>query len=262
LFNLVGFREGSQLNANERFLTQEYQGCDNRFQISVTSISDDIAHVERRIENLMNLRHPCISSTIGFVRRSRLQELQIVRQFSSGGSLSEVISGSPEWWTPTAKVKAIVGVVLRMRFSHSFGLLHGHLTGDNIVFDDDGLIQICDFCQPSLSEVEANSEAIAEAGGFSGERWRPAADVRAFAELLSKILIGDSTGERGCSLSVPAFVLKMIERGQSLDANAKLSFMDIFKTLKDNEFRMLEGVDLKEVSNFVSWIEFSETLTE
>jgi hypothetical protein len=54
----------------------------------------------------------------------------------------------------------------------------------------------------------------------------------------------------------------MIEIGQSLDADAKLSFMDIFKTLKDNEFRILEGFDSKEISNFVSWIEFSETLTE
>jgi serine/threonine protein kinase len=84
----------------------------------------DIAHVEREIENLMNLRHPWISSTIGVVLRSRLQELQIIGQYSSGGSLSEVISASPEWWTRTAKVKAIVGIVLSMRFAHNFGLLH------------------------------------------------------------------------------------------------------------------------------------------
>jgi hypothetical protein len=38
--------------------------------------------------------------------------------------------------------------------------------------------------------------------------------------------------------------------------------MDIFKILKDNDFRILDGVDSKEVSNFVSWIEFSEVLTE
>jgi hypothetical protein len=40
-------------------------------------------------------------------------------------------------------VKAIVGIVLSMRFAHSFGLLHGHLTGDNVLFDEDGLVQIC-----------------------------------------------------------------------------------------------------------------------
>jgi serine/threonine protein kinase len=226
------------------------------------SVCVDTAHVERKIENLMNLRHPCISRTIGVVLLSPLQELQIVGQYLGGGSLSEVISAKPEWWTPTAKVKAIVGIVLSMRFAHSFGLLHGHLTGDNVLFNDDGLIRICDFCVKSLSKIGANSEAIAEVGGFSGESWRPAADVRAFAELLSRIVIGDSAEDRGCSLSVPVFVLEMIERGQSLDSNAKLSFMDIFDTLKNKDFRILEGVDSKEISNFVSWIELTEVLTE
>jgi hypothetical protein len=103
---------------------------------------------------------------------------------------------------------------------------------------------------------------MSEVGGFSGESWRPAADVRAFSELLSRIVHGDSAEESGSSLSVPAFVLEMIERGQSLDSEAKLSFVDIFETLRVNNFRLLEGVDSKEVWNFASWIEFSEALTE
>jgi serine/threonine protein kinase len=210
----------------------------------------------------MNLRHPCISSTIGVVFPSQSQELQIVRQYPSGDSLSAVLLASPEWWTPIAKAKAIVGIVLSMRFAHSFGLLHGHLTGDNALFNGEGLIQICDFCVKSLSEVGNHSEAMAEVGGFSGEDWRPAADVRAFAELLSQIVIGDFAKESGSSLSVPRFVLEMINRGWSLASNATLSFMDIFKTLKDNDFQILEGVDSTEVSKFVRWIEFSEALTE
>jgi serine/threonine protein kinase len=266
LFDLSGFREGSQLSANEPFLTHKHEERESGFYVVVksmkVSVSVDITHVERRIENLMNLRHPCISSTIGVVVRSPLQELQIVREYSSGGSLSEVISASPDWWTPTAKVKAIVGIVLSMRFAHSFGLLHGHLTGDNVVIDEEGLIQICDFCVKSLSDVVSNSKAMAEVGGFSEDSWRPAADVRAFAELLSRIVIGDSAEESGSSFSVPEIVLKMIERGQSSDSNAKLSFVEIFETLKDNNFQILEGADWKEVSTFVRWIEFSEALTE
>jgi hypothetical protein len=115
------------LSGNERFLTQKYQERDNGFEILVksmkVSVCIDIAHLESKLENMMNLRHACISSTIGVVLPSRLQELQNVRQYSSGGSLSEVISASPEWWTPTSKVKAIVGIVLSMRFAHSFWLL-------------------------------------------------------------------------------------------------------------------------------------------
>jgi hypothetical protein len=136
------------------------------------------------------------------------------------------------------------------------------LTGDNVVFNDEGLIQICDFCETSLSEVGSHSEAIAEVGAFSGEGWKPESDVRAFAELLSRIVIGDSGEESRSRLSVPRFVLEMIERGQSFDSNAKLSFVDIFETLKYENFKILEGFDSNEISKFVSWIELSETLTE
>jgi serine/threonine protein kinase len=206
LFNLFGFLEESQLSANERFLTQKARECDHGSAIIVKSMNvsacDDIACLERTIENMMNLRHPCISGAIGVIFRSPLHELQIIQQYSSGGSLSEVISASSEWWTPTTKVKGIVGIVLSIRSAHSFGLLHGHLTSDNVLFDDNGVVQISDFCEKSLSEVERNSEAMAEVEGFSRERWRPEADVRTFAELLSRIVIGDSAEEGGSSLSV------------------------------------------------------------
>jgi hypothetical protein len=53
-----------------------------------------------------------------------------------GDSLSEVISVSPEWWTPMAQAKAIVGFVLGLRFAHSLGLVHGHLTVDNVLSNE------------------------------------------------------------------------------------------------------------------------------
>jgi serine/threonine protein kinase len=266
LFNLFGFCEGSGLRVNDGILTRKYQGCENGIEIVVKSIKLSAkvegTQVERRIENLMNLRHRCISGTIGVIFHLPLQSLEIVRKYSVGGSLSEVISGSPDWWTPTAKAKAIVGIVLSMRFAHSYGLVHGHFTANNVLFDEDGVIEICDFCVKSLSEVGGNSEAIVEVGGFSKESWRPEADVRGFAELLSQIVIDGSSEENRISQSVPAFVLKTIEQGQSSDSNATVSFVEIFETLKSEKFKILEGVDSKEVFNFVSWIELSERLTE
>jgi hypothetical protein len=38
--------------------------------------------------------------------------------------------------------------------------------------------------------------------------------------------------------------------------------VEIFEILKNNDFGLLDGVDSKEVCNFVSWIEFAEALTE
>jgi hypothetical protein len=61
-FNLSVFREISQLSANERFLTQKYQESEKGFEIIVksmtVSVSVDIAHLDKTIDNLMNMLHP------------------------------------------------------------------------------------------------------------------------------------------------------------------------------------------------------------
>jgi hypothetical protein len=50
----IGFREGSQLSANERLLTQKYQGCDQQFEVIVqsrnVSVCVDIAHLESKLK--------------------------------------------------------------------------------------------------------------------------------------------------------------------------------------------------------------------
>jgi hypothetical protein len=87
--------------------------------------------------------------------------------------------------------------------------------------------KVCDCYVPGLSEVGGNSEAIVEVGGFSEGSWRPEADVRGFAELLSKTVIGGSSEKSRNSESIPAFVLKMIEQRQSSDSKAIVSFVEI-----------------------------------
>jgi hypothetical protein len=55
--------------------------------------------------------------------------LNIARPYAAGGSLAEVLSDAPTWWTPTAKAKAIVGIALDLRFALGLGSLHGGLKG-------------------------------------------------------------------------------------------------------------------------------------
>jgi serine/threonine protein kinase len=231
-----------------------YDRCDDGLRIIVKSInlsrSVENSQVERMIENLMNLRHPCIRGTIGVVIESPLRRSAFVGMYCGGSSLSAIISASPEWWTPTAKAKAIVGIVLGLRFGHSLGLLHGNLTGDNISFNEDGMIQISDFCLNDLRDW------MGEVGGFSGANWSPKADVQAFSRILSEIAFEADTK------TVPLFVNEIIERGQSTECEAVESFADILKILKQNDFEILEGVNIEEVTNFVSWIESTERLIE
>jgi serine/threonine protein kinase len=121
------------------------------------------------------------------------------------------------WWTPTAKAKAIAGLVLGLRFAHSFGLLHGHLTGNTVFFNENGVIQITDFGLNGFGGFEDQDGVEMNLGGFSGESWTPTADIRAFARILSEIVVGASA-EQGCgSSSIPSFVLEIIENGESAD---------------------------------------------
>jgi serine/threonine protein kinase len=113
------------------------------------------SEIENEIEKLINLRHPCIVAPIGFVfpiESGSRRELKIVRMYMEGCSLFEVVSVNPIWWTSTVKAKAVAGIVLGLRFAHRFGLIHDHLTGNNILFDSDHCIQIVDF-NPFVLEV-------------------------------------------------------------------------------------------------------------
>jgi hypothetical protein len=72
--------------------------------------------IDHKIENMIHLFHPCISAPIGFVFAAESRELKVLQFHSEGSSLGEIISANPLWWTPTAKAKAVAGLVLAPRF--------------------------------------------------------------------------------------------------------------------------------------------------
>jgi hypothetical protein len=122
------------------------------------------------------------------------------------------------------------------------------------------VIQITDFCLSGLGEPRGDQGAKADAGSFSGERWKPEADIQAFAMLFSQIAVGTSAeqGRRGRNL--PSFVYGIIERGQSADSTVSESFVDIFEVLKQHELKIMEAIEIGEVSDLVNWIQESEKL--
>jgi serine/threonine protein kinase len=151
------------------------------------------------------------------------------------------------WWTPTAKAKAVAGIVLGLRFAHSFGLIHGHLTTDNIVFDLNHHIQITDF----LSCLSGNGLS-----GFSREGWNPEMDIRGFVLILFEIVVGrPAKDEADIPADVPEFIREMIKAGLSGERRRWCSFSHIFRTLKQHDFRIVPGVESAEVLSFVGWVE-------
>jgi serine/threonine protein kinase len=269
LVNLLLFEERSVLNGCNQFLSQTYQRLDDGCLIVVHSINVsncvDSRELEKELEKEMNLHHPCIAAPMGFVfptKSSGSQELKIARLFAEGDSLAKILSVNPEWWTPTAKVKAVAGIALGLRFAHSFGLIHGHLTANSIFFDADHRIQIADF---GLLHLEGRESTIRWGiGGFSGEGWTPQVDTRAFLSLLFQIIVdhpltlfNDANSEEIVLARVPKFVLDIMNASRS-DSAPRCSFNYIFSILNANDFQILTGVDSEEVLRFVRWVEQSE----
>jgi serine/threonine protein kinase len=266
LFDFSGLIENSQLKASDVISTQLSQESDDDHWIIMKSTNLSVCaencHLEKTVEMLMNLRHPCISGVIGVALPTESNVLTIIVSGFGDNSLSTIVSTSPLWWTPTAKAKAIAGLVLGLCFAHSFGILHGHSTGNTVFFNEIGVIQISDFGLNGLGELEDDDGVEMDIGGFSGESWTPTVDIRAFTRILSEIVVGASA-EHGCGSSgIPSFVLEIIGNGESAELKAVESFSDILKMLKLHNFQIIEGVDVEEVSDFVKWIEMSETLIE
>jgi serine/threonine protein kinase len=176
--------------------------------------------------------------------------LKIARPYAAGGSLAEVLSDAPLWWTPRVKAKAIAGIALGLRFVDGLGLLHGGLKASNILFDADRRIQMTDF-----SPIRLETGAVEP---FAGEGWSPAADVCAFASLLSEIAVGRPDAPLRAAPPVPAFVSVIIEKGRSPSPTTKRSFADILQSLRADGFAILAGVDSAEVCSFVEWVESFE----
>jgi hypothetical protein len=223
------------------------------------SVKNKKSQLENEIENLINLYHPCIATLIGFVlptelaKSGILRELKIVGLYGSCGSLAEVISGSPEWWTATAKAKAVVGIVLGLRFMHSHGLLHNSLNSSNIFFDVDHHIQIVYF---GRFDQEIHEK---ENGGFSGSCWTPQSDIHGFASVLFEIIFDRPLkGETSISAEIPKFVSEIITAGLWSKSEIQISFWNIFDILRKNHFRIMEGVDSAEILAFSEWIESVE----
>jgi serine/threonine protein kinase len=171
-------------------------------------------------------------------------------------SLVEVLRVNPIWWTSTGKAKAIASIVLGLRFAHSLGLIHGHLTVNNILFDSDYCIQIVDFNRIVLEVGENESEEVTQLADFSGEGWTLAKDIQAFTSILFELVSGHPRqDETSIPTGIPDFVSKMIKSGVSPMSRGSYSFNTILKILKQNKFQIEDGVDSEEISRFVSWVE-------
>jgi serine/threonine protein kinase len=188
-----------------------------------------------------------------------------VEFYSEGNLLSKVNSKNPVWWTATVKAKAVAGIILSLRFAHSFGLIHGHLMSKNIIFDIDHRIQITGFSRLG-QEIERTKP---DNGRFIGEEWSPDRDVRSFGSILFEIIVGhpemlcEATNAQEIALhDIPEFVSRLVMSEQSPERRRRESFNDILDIMKQNQFKIMSGVDSVDVLAFVDWVESFEELVK
>jgi hypothetical protein len=116
VFDLTGLEEESVLLEADRRSSRLYRkrGDESLIVVKSNSLSDSISksQIESEIANLVSLRHPLIASPIGFAESTAPRRLKLARRYAAGGSLAEVLSDAPAWWTPTAKAKAIAGIAI------------------------------------------------------------------------------------------------------------------------------------------------------
>jgi serine/threonine protein kinase len=246
LFHFSGLKEGSELNEINLILAQLYHKFSDRYGIIVKSTNVSVCvnncDHEMMIEHLMKLRHPCLSGIIGVILRSELSVLRIVVHDLGDASLSRIVSSSPSWWTPRAKSKAIVGLVLGLCFAHRFGIFHGHLTGDNIFLKEDGVIQITGFGMNDYGDLERHDESEVDIVSSSGASLTRKADIRGFTRIVSEIVFGRLAEPCCGSSGIPSFVLEMIESGNSADMKGIESFRDILQVLNIAQPRIIDDL--------------------
>jgi hypothetical protein len=117
-------------------------------------------------------------------------------------------------------------------------------------------------CLDNLFHDESDQSIKTDFEDFARELYTLIADVRASAGLLSEIVCGASCDGSGHAGEIPLFILEIIERRDDTDMKAIDPFTTILTIMKQNNLKIVAGVDLGEVSKFVDLIQLSETSPE
>jgi serine/threonine protein kinase len=227
---------------------------------------------------LRKLTHPCICRLRGICLATETPLGFIATEFVSRSSLRTILDDRPRWFTSTARVIVLAGIVIAMIYVHAQGIMHRDLKPGNVLLDDHGRPRLCDFGTGKLNDGTPNI------GNFGtvlymapemydvDEAYNRKVDVYAFAIILYEVIVGvapfDQPGrdsfwphityiKRGGRRAIPSAVMTktatLIQACWAQASDDLPSFAEVFEAMVEMNFQLMDGVDVAEVSRFLEW---------
>jgi serine/threonine-protein kinase len=231
----------------------------------------------QEIECLLQLTHPCIVSLVGFALSSGKDPARLATEYVEGHSLQEVLNDNPGWFTPTIKVRTIIGIVIALDYVHSRDIIHRDLKPSNIILDPQHRVRVFDFgCSRLATSSSTLSNYIGTPGYMAPEMYGNGpydgrVDVFSFGLILyemfaGKPVFGNLAPEKimykvllGPRPSLPdgikQFFGRLIVNCWSVKAADRPTFAEIFDLLRESHFQITDGVDEADVRMFIEWVE-------
>lgn len=155
-----------------------------------------------RAQTLAALDAPHLVRVLGDGRDG--DHVYLVTEATPGETLSEVLGGGDQGlrYSPHMALSIVADVLTALREAHDAGLVHGHLTPDDVVMDDDGGVTVTGFGLVGVEELT------------------PRTDVHAVGMLLHSLMTGSLRAQEGESLRPSSVVPGLPPDLDMLVANA------------------------------------------
>lgn len=161
---------------------------------------------EEHARRLVAIEHPHLVPVYAYVEDGDL--CLLVLQHLTGGSVAD--RSATERLTPPAAVAIALAAAAGLEAAHRYGVLHGDLTPEKLMFAADGTVKLADIGNATAADQAAGGHAA------------PATDVHALATTLYRLLSGGfapgNSGRLGdVAPGVPGPVADVVMRGLATD---------------------------------------------
>jgi eukaryotic-like serine/threonine-protein kinase len=146
-----------------------------------------LVRLEREVATLAGFHHPNVAAVHAVERHGETGF--IVTELVDAPVLREVLAVRGRL-SPARAARAATGICAALATAHARGIVHGHLTLDNVLMAGDGWVKVTDF-------------RLAEAARPFARAPDPAIDLRALGRCLAAMLTGQEPAGRGPVLLGP-----------------------------------------------------------